>query len=205
MRLFLTLVLSLVLCGCVSRHPTPISHAEVHKQLAQKKARPTPYTIVIDSKYQTMTVLRNQTVDAVYTISTSKHGLGQALNSYKTPVGLHKIVEKIGNDVPPYGIFHRRQYTGVVWQPPPPRLHLKDYIVTRVLRLKGLEPGLNAGRDKQGQLVDSEKRAIYIHGTTMEWKIGKPHTKGCIHMRNKDMIDLFNRVPTGTLVMVIPH
>jgi hypothetical protein len=152
-----------------------------------------------------MTLLREKKVDAVYTISTSKHGLGQKINSFKTPIGLHRVVEKIGDDVPPYGIFHRRQYTGVVWQPPPPQLHLKDYIVTRVLRLKGLEPGLNAGRDHKGELVDSEQRAIYIHGTTMEWKIGTPHTKGCIHMTNKDMIDLFNRVPTGTLVMVIPH
>jgi hypothetical protein len=205
MRLFLTLVLSLSLFACASNTPLPISHEAVTTHLKKKKARPTPYTIVIDSKTQTMTLLREKNVDAVYKISTSKHGLGQNLNSFKTPIGLHRIVEKIGDDVPPYGIFHRRQYTGVVWQAPPPQLHLKDYIVTRVLRLKGLEPGLNAGHDRKGHLVDSEQRAIYIHGTTMEWKIGTPHTKGCIHMNNKDMIDLFDRVPNGTLVMVIPH
>jgi len=203
MRWILVLLTLAPLCACAAKTPSVAAkpeHVEAH--LRKKKARPTPYTIVIDAKTQTLTLLRQKSIEAVYTISTSRHGLGQKVNSYKTPVGLHQIVEKIGHDVPLNGIIHRRQYTGVVFQKPPPEYHRKDYIVTRVLRLKGLEPGLNAGRDRRGRLVDSEQRAIYIHGTTMDWQLGRPNTKGCIHMRNKDMVDLFNRVPHGTLVIV---
>lgn len=197
------LVLVSLLSGClVSQEPMATEEVEAH--IKKKKAKPTRYTVLIDAKRQSLTLMRDKKTLATYPISTSRHGLGQKINSYKTPVGLHRIVEKIGHDVPTHGIFHRRQYVGAVWQPVPREEHRKDYIVTRVLRLKGLEPGLNAGTDHRGHKVDSEERAIYIHGTTMEWLIGRPSTKGCIHMKNKDVIDLFNRVPNGTLVMVVP-
>lgn len=135
-----------------------------------------------------------------YTISTSKKGLGQLMGSRKTPIGLHKIVEKIGDNVPNYGIFRNRKFTNIVWKNHKP--HKKDFIVTRILRLKGLEPGINYGRDHCGNNIDSFQRTIYIHGTTMEWKLGTPSTIGCIHLSSKDIIELFNLVPIGTLVLI---
>lgn len=174
------------------------------QQLQKKGIRKSPYTIVVDVKSQSLHLLKDKNVIAKYPISTSRRGLGEKINSYQTPKGVHQIVEKIGDKVPEYGIFHRRQYLGKVWQPQPHEKHRKDFIVTRVLRLKGLEKGLNAGKNRWGQNVDSEERAIYIHGTTMEWLVGKPTTKGCIHMKSRDVVDLFNRVPTGTLVLVVP-
>lgn len=72
-----------------------------------------------------------------------------------------------------------------------------DLITTRILRLRGLEKGIN-----KGEGVDSHKRYIYIHGTPQEWLIGKPASHGCIRMLNKDVIRLFNIVPSGTVVSI---
>jgi lipoprotein-anchoring transpeptidase ErfK/SrfK len=53
-------------------------------------------------------------------------------------------------------------------------------------------------------------RALYlgsslyrIHGSNEPWTIGTNVSSGCIRMRNEDVIDLYNRVPVGTKVVVI--
>ena len=73
----------------------------------------------------------------------------------------------------------------------------RDYILTRILRLRGMEKGINRGKNK-----DSYKRCIYIHGTAEESKIGKPSSKGCIRMRNLDVVDLFKDVSNGDYVFI---
>jgi lipoprotein-anchoring transpeptidase ErfK/SrfK len=159
--------------------------------------------IVVDISSQKLKLFKNGKLKTTYTISTSKKGPGQHSGSWKTPIGLHKVCEKIGDGVPNYAIFKGRQFTGTVWPKHTPKhLHLKDYIVTRILRLEGLEKGVNKGQNKKGILVDSKERDIYIHGTTMEWKLGYPSTIGCIHMKSKDIVKLFNEVPVGTLVLI---
>lgn len=164
--------------------------------LKQKK-----FLLSINSTKQKLSVYNhNGVLLKSYTISTSKKGLGQLFGSYKTPIGLHQIVEKIGDNVPIYGIFRHRQFTNLVHQND--KNHKKDFIVTRILRLQGLEPGINYGKNSQGQVVDSLTRGIYIHGTTMEWKLGKPSTIGCIHLSSKDIVELFNLVPVGSLVII---
>lgn len=171
------------------------------------------FLIVINTANQTLYLYQpNGVILKSYIISTSKKGLGQLLGSHKTPIGLHKIVEKIGHNVPHYGIFRNRQFTNKVWQkdffvnnaPQKKQLarHKKDFIVTRILRLQGLEIGTNQGKDHQGKIVDSLHRGIYIHGTTMEWKLGKPSTIGCIHLSSQDIVELFNLVPIGCLVLI---
>jgi len=159
--------------------------------------------LMISTSDQTLTLLHHNQAREVYTIATGRKGLGQHLNTFKTPLGLHRINEKIGHQVPDYGIFIRRQYVGT-WEPLPRHLHRKDFVSTRILRLEGLQPGFNKGRDSWGKIVDSEIRAIYIHGTTMEWQLGYPSTKGCIHMKAKDIRRLFEKVPVGTLVWITP-
>ena len=72
-----------------------------------------------------------------------------------------------------------------------------DLITTRILRLEGLEPGINKGKG-----IDSFKRCIYIHGTPEEWLIGRPASHGCIRMKNGDVIGLFDLVKRDTLVKI---
>ncbi len=132
-----------------------------------------------------------------YVISTARNGLGERLASNRTPTGLHRVVEKIGDDVPLGGTFVSRRYTG---------LHMSedtssvDLITSRILWLGGLEPGLNQGGD-----VDSQRRAIYIHGTGDEATLGSPSSHGCIRMRNRDVVHLYDRAPVGTLVVILDN
>ncbi len=202
-RLFIEITLLLGLCGCATTSAVPrVQPEQLVQHISSLGVQPTPRMVLVDTQNQTLTILENEKIKKTYTISTSKRGIGQRVNTYQTPQGLHRINEKIGDGVPRYGIFHRRQYVGSAWRPQPKNQHRKDYISTRILRLEGLQPGFNKGRDSLGRIVDSEVRAVYIHGTTMEWKLGAPSTKGCVHMSADDVIHLFNEVPTGTLVWI---
>ncbi len=160
------------------------------------------FLIIVDSKTQTLHLYdSNRILLKSYKVSTSKRGLGQLIGSLKTPTGLHIITEKIGNNVPNYGIFRKRKFTKAVWKKNNSHCK-KGFIVTRILRLKGLEPGVNCGKNDRGQIIDSFHRGIYIHGTTMEWKLGTPATIGCVHLSSKDIVELFDLVPVGSLVMI---
>ena len=162
-----------------------------------------PSLIVINISTQKLQLFEKGKLKKSYPISTSKRGAGQLSGSRQTPLGLHQICEKIGDGAPQYAVFKGRKFTGHVWPTTTPRhLHKRDFIVTRILRLEGLEPGRNKGHNHKGRTVDSKDRAIYIHGTTMEWKLGSPATIGCIHMGSKDVIKLFDRVAVGTLVYI---
>ena len=130
-----------------------------------------------------------------YPISTSKYGIGSKANSGKTPLGLHKIETKIGNDVPTGTIFKGRKNTGRIANF---NKENGDLVTTRIMWLKGLEAGKNLGKG-----IDSYKRYIYIHGTAEESKIGQPASHGCIRMLNSDVIDLFNRVRKNTSVNIV--
>ncbi len=187
--------------GCAAPIPK-IPPAELPNLVRNYGTEPTKTMIHVDAKTQILTVLKDNKVHKKYTISTGKKGLGQHANTFQTPQGLHRVNEKIGHGVPKYGIFNHRQFMGTTWKKIPQSQHLKDYISTRILRLEGMQPGLNKGKDWLGRNVDTLARAVYIHGTTMEWKLGFPSTKGCVHMSADDVISLFNQVPEGTLVWI---
>jgi lipoprotein-anchoring transpeptidase ErfK/SrfK len=153
--------------------------------------------LYVSVKQQRMYYVVDQEMMAEYVISTSKNGLGGMRNSERTPEGLHRIVQKIGAGVPPYGIFRWRHFTGAVADSNAER---DDLITSRILRLDGLEPGVNEGGAK-----DSMERGIYIHGTADEASLGRPSSHGCIRMRNSDVIRLFDRVPLGTLVVILDN
>lgn len=188
--------------GCSATPVCSIPPEKVKEHINTLGVQPTSQIIVVDTKKQTLALLQNDQIKKTYKISTSKKGNGQKVHTFQTPQGLHRINEKIGSGVPKYGIFNHRQYVGTAWRKQPRNKHRKDYISTRILRLEGLQPGFNKGRDAWGRIVDTEQRAVYIHGTTMEWKLGSPSTKGCVHMSADDVITLFNEVPTGTLVWI---
>lgn len=129
-----------------------------------------------------------------YPISTSKYGIGNKAGSNKTPLGLHRVASKIGRNACIGAIFKRRRNTGKIARV---NKGSADLITTRILRLEGLQRGINKGKD-----IDSFQRCIYIHGTPEENLIGKPASHGCIRMRNRDIIDLFEIIKRGTLVSI---
>jgi L,D-transpeptidase YbiS len=124
--------------------------------------------------------------------STSRFGIGQNAGSNCTPLGLHRVVEKIGGGWPVGTVFKSRKPIGYTWQGMP-----DAKITTRILWLEGLEPGFN-----RGGKVDSHSRYIYIHGTADQSSIGKPASCGCIHLADADLIPLFDKLPAGTLVWI---
>jgi hypothetical protein len=134
---------------------------------------------------------------AEYIISTARNGLGARMDSQRTPVGLHRVVRKFGADVPAYGVFEQRRFTGNLARPGTAGV---DLITSRILWLDGLEPGVN-----EGGTVDSMQRGIYIHGTADEASLGTPSSHGCIRMQNRDVIELFGRVPVGALVVILDN
>ena len=133
-----------------------------------------------------------------YSISTSKHGLGEKEGSFCTPRGRHIVRAKIGSGQPLGAVFVRRRPTGEVWTP---EVHARypgrDWILTRILWLSGCEPG----RNRWGE-VDTMRRYIYIHGTHEYAELGKPGSIGCVRMANRDILELFDRVPAGTGVNI---
>jgi len=124
--------------------------------------------------------------------STSRFGIGQAVGSKRTPLGLHRIAEKIGGGWPAGTVFKSREPIGYTWFGMP-----KARITTRILWLEGLEPSFNRGGN-----VDTHSRYVYIHGTGDETTIGRPDSCGCIHLAADDLVPLFDKLPVGTLVWI---
>lgn len=136
---------------------------------------------------------------AEYPVSTSLYGPGSQKDSFRTPLGLHYIKEKIGDNMPEYEVFVGRQPQGVLDDLIANDVGLSEDIITsRILWLEGLQPGINKGGE-----VDTYERYIYIHGTADEESIGYPASHGCIRMLNQDVIDLYDRVETGCTVNII--
>jgi lipoprotein-anchoring transpeptidase ErfK/SrfK len=131
-----------------------------------------------------------------YPVSTSRFGGGELSGSYRTPRGRHIIRAKIGGGQPPNTVFVERRPTGEIYSPElSERFPGRDWILTRILWLSGCEPGLN----RLGK-VDTMRRFIYIHGSPDSVEMGRPGSIGCVRMRNADILDLFERVPAGTIV-----
>lgn len=124
---------------------------------------------------------------ASFPVSTSKFGLSSREGSYATPLGRHRVAKKIGGGLPVGAVMKSRRFTGEVLPVDAPG---RDPIVTRILWLQGLE----------GQNRNSFSRNIYIHGTPEERNIGLPVSYGCIRMKSRDVIQLYNRVGMGARV-----
>ncbi len=138
---------------------------------------------------------RNGEVVKSYVISTSTLPPSNVANSLGTPTGLHEIAERIGGGQPPGIVFKSRVPTGRHYSEYP--VNSLNLITSRILWLRGLEPGVN-----QGGNVDTYSRYVYIHGTQRENKIGRPQSGGCVLMRNDDIIELYEEVRAGDLVWI---
>jgi len=155
------------------------------------------YTLYVSIKKQRLYLFKNTKTVSDYAISTSSNKPSCIENSYGTPVGLHHIVDKIGASEPQGMIFKGRKAIAKCYQDLSDDEQSERLITSRILRLAGLEPGLN-----QGPGCDSYDRYIYIHGTNHEDKIGEAQSMGCIELSNNDILDLFNKAATGSLVLI---
>lgn len=132
-------------------------------------------------------------------ISTARNGEGEIEDSNCTPRGWHQIRAKIGEGLPENSVFRGRRPTNEIYSSKLRKeFPNRDWILTRILWLSGLEPGFN----RLGN-VDTMQRYIYIHGCPDDDPMGVVSSAGCIKMRNHKLIELFNRVEAGTLVHII--
>ena len=156
------------------------------------------YQIIIDISEQRLYLFEKEVLKQSFPVSTSKYGEGQIENSFKTPLGLHEIKEKIGDKAPINTIFTARENTNKTAEIQiNPNDTEDDFVTSRILWLDGLENGINRGVG-----VDSYSRSIYIHGTHEEGLIGQKASHGCIRMFNNDVIELFDMVSEGTKVQI---
>ena len=159
--------------------------------------------LLIDIAQQTLVLYKNHLESGRYAISTAKNGIGSQQDSGCTPLGEHLIAEKIGAGQAINSVFVGRVPTGEIYSSEYGAAHPeRDWILSRILWLTGLEDGVNKGSNSQGG-CDSYQRYIYIHGTPDSEPMGIPRSHGCIRMRNQDILELFTQVDTETRVTVI--
>lgn len=150
----------------------------------------TRHRIVVSIPEQRLALLDNGTLIATYPISTSKFAIGDAPGSRGTPLGELQIEKKIGGNAPSGTVFKSRRPTGEILVPDAPG---RDPIVTRILWLRGLE----------AQNANAYGRYIYIHGTPEERNIGQRASFGCIRMKSRDVIQLYDIVGWGARVTIL--
>ncbi len=137
-----------------------------------------------------------------HVISTSLRPPSNVKGSLGTPRGLHAIAEKHGAGTPPGIVFKARVSTGRHFREFDPAQQTDNLITSRILWLRGLEPGVNAGTNAAGEVVDTYGRYVYIHGTNHEERLGTPFSGGCIEMHNLEIIALFEQVRVGDVVWI---
>ena len=159
--------------------------------LGGSKALATPLSadMIVSVPDQVLALVDRGKLIARYSISTSKFGTGDSNASYRTPLGTLFVSAKIGDRLPAGAVIKNRIPTGEIVAADATG---RDAIVSRVIWLRGMETQNQKARD----------RCIYIHGTPEERRIGKPSSFGCIRMRSRDIIDLYDHVHIGTHVVI---
>jgi hypothetical protein len=167
----------------------------VSEACARRSRQRTEHCLCVKIGEQKLYHFHGEELEKAYVISTSAKPPSCVENSLGTPTGLHEVAEKIGDGAVPGMVFKSRVATGGTWREALPEEMRKNLVTTRILRLRGLEPGHNAGPG-----CDSYDRYIYIHGTNHPEKLGQPQTAGCPVLSDADVIELFDKVPEGSLV-----
>lgn len=136
---------------------------------------------------------------ACYAVSTARNGAGEMMDSECTPRGAHEVAEKIGAGCAANTVFVARRPTGEIYDAELAARHPgRDWILTRILWLAGRDHGYNSGGER-----DTKARYIYIHGTPDSTALGVPGSRGCVRMRNVDIVELFDAVSVGTRVDIV--
>jgi hypothetical protein len=167
------------------------------KACARLGIKPTDRFLFVRISTATLQFFRAGVLVKSYPISTSKRPPSNVKHSLGTPCGLHEIAERIGAEQPPGMVFKARVSTGRHFSELPNASGEENLITSRILWLRGLEPGLNEGGE-----VDTYSRYIYIHGTNHEDRIGEAMSAGCVLMRNLDIVELYEQVRRGDQVMI---
>ncbi len=154
--------------------------------------------IEISISDQKLWLKEEEKILAEYLVSTAKNGSGEIMHSECTPRGVHEVVELFGADQARNTVFVGREKTGEIYTPSLKQKHPdRDWILTRIIRLAGCEPGKN-----QGEELDTYNRYIYIHGSPDDVEMGKPGSHGCVRMKNEEVIELFDQITIGTKVII---
>jgi lipoprotein-anchoring transpeptidase ErfK/SrfK len=157
-----------------------------------------PRLIKVSIDEQRLQLLESGRIVMDVAVSTAANGPGEIMHSECTPRGLHRIRARIGAGAAVNSVFVGRRVTGEIYTPELKQQHPgRDWMLTRILWLCGMEPGRNRFGDR-----DSMRRYIYIHGCPEEDPMGTPSSHGCIKMRNAEVMTLFDRVPAGTRVLI---
>ncbi len=172
----------------------------VNKTCARLGIKPGERILLVRISTATLQFYRNGALVKSYAVSTSRRPPSNIKHSLGTPLGLHEIAERLGAGQPPGMVFKARAPIGrhfsQVAEIDPDNANF-NLITSRILWLRGLEPGVNRGGE-----VDSYERYIYIHGTNHEARIGEPLSAGCVLMRNLDVVELYEGVRPGDLVFI---
>jgi L,D-transpeptidase YbiS len=151
-------------------------------------------TLEVDIELQKMFVMENGARVKEYVVSTGKNGAGEGPGSEQTPRGLHVIRAKFGGSRPINSVFVGRRATGEIFEPGlREKYPERDWILTRIMWLSGLEMKRNR---------ETMARYIYIHGAPDDVVMGLPGSRGCVRMRNQDIIELFESVDVGTKILI---
>jgi len=145
--------------------------------------------ILVSIPDQELALIDRDKLIAHYPISTSKFGIGDANESYRTPLGTLFVSGKFGDRLAPGSVIKCKVATGEIVDD---NASGRDAIVSRVIWLRGMK----------GQNRAAHERCIYIHGTPEERRIGRPASFGCIRMRSKDVIALYDLAHIGMHVTV---
>lgn len=154
-------------------------------------------SIKIDIAEQKLILMKQDVVLKIYRIASAKNGVGERKGSECTPRGWHIIRAKIGQGCEKDTIFVGRREKGIFSAQMEQQFPEKDWILSRIMWLSGLE----LGKNRLGEF-DTMQRYIYIHGCPNSHPMGIPSSHGCIKMHNEDVIDLFERVSAGTKVFI---
>ncbi len=157
--------------------------------------------LLVDTSNQHLYLVLEGGVVAQWPVSTAQAGLDNRENSEGTPTGVHRVAQKIGKNSRLGTVYDSRQPTGETWNPEwnnADHLLGRDLILSRILVLEGLEPGVN-----QGPGIDSRQRYIYVHGTNREDLIGQPASRGCVRMSNQGIIELFDLIEEGDPLVIV--
>ena len=192
MRLIITLLLTSFSAFLFGQNPIEITQKYQKKTVIKE-------IVFVSIEKQKLYHIKNNKIISEFIISSSAYGTGNKAGSNKTPLGLHKVKQKYGNNTPINGRMNGRVYYGEIATIYKDNTKSKtDDVTTRILWLEGLEQGKN-----KGEGIDSFKRYIYIHGTSEEGRLGTPASHGCIRMKNKEVIDLYKIIEVGTLVLIL--
>lgn len=192
-KIIFTFLLSISLAWAQNPVQTANTYTQAKKNTTYKEL------LYVSVKTQKMYHIINNEVVKTFIISTAEKGIGNIKNSEQTPLGLHSVKEKHGDNTPLNGRMIGRVFYGQIATIYNDSSRSKtDDVTTRILWLSGEEEGVNKGGN-----VDSYQRYIYIHGTSEEGRLGTPASHGCIRMNNKDVLKLYNKIAVGTKVLIL--